>query len=70
MSTDIENVVQQWEVCQKFQKYSVKQPLKSHVIPQRPFDKRGIDILEFRNAKYFVILSFSIISQNGLRQKS
>ena len=58
MSTDTENVVQQWEVCQKFQKCIVKQPLISHVIPQRPFDKTGIDILEFRNASCFVIFYF------------
>lgn len=52
MSKDIESLILNCEVCQKFQKSNVKEPLISHAIPTKPFEKISIDIMDFQNVNY------------------
>lgn len=58
MSRDIEIMVSKCEVCEKFGKANTKEPLIPHSIPSRPFEKIGIDILEFRNVNYLIIMDY------------
>ena len=58
MSSDIESTVSKCEVCDRFKKANVKEPLLSHTIPMRPFQKIGLDVMEFRNVNYLVIIDY------------
>ncbi|GBM78866.1 hypothetical protein AVEN_157824-1 [Araneus ventricosus] len=49
MNSDIENEVSQSAICEKFKKASSKKPLKPHTLPFRPFEKIGVDIMDFDN---------------------
>lgn len=44
--------------CQTYQNNNVKEPLLSHDIPNLPFLKLGIDILEFKKKNYLVIYDY------------
>ena len=46
LARDIENVVSRCSVCSKFQVENRKEPLKSHEIPDRPWQKVGVDVFE------------------------
>nr|XP_042912826.1 uncharacterized protein K02A2.6-like [Parasteatoda tepidariorum] len=58
MSKDIELLVLKCEICQKFQKSNVKEPLISHSLPTKPFEKIAIDILNFQNVSYLVVVCY------------
>ncbi|GBL65032.1 Transposon Ty3-I Gag-Pol polyprotein, partial [Araneus ventricosus] len=47
MNSDIENEVSQCGICEKFKKANSKEPLKPHTVPFRPFEKIGVDIMDF-----------------------
>ena len=44
MSTAIERMVTKCSVCLKYQRENQKEPLLSHEVPQRPWQKLGADI--------------------------
>lgn len=58
MSRDIEDTVLKCTVCEKFKKTNTKEPLHPHAIPERPFEKIGIDLMEFRNVHYLVLIDY------------
>ncbi|CAI6357006.1 unnamed protein product [Macrosiphum euphorbiae] len=58
MVSDITNCVSQCETCLKFSKNKIKEPLKSHSIPDYPFQKIGIDIAEINGCNYLVAMDY------------
>lgn len=58
MAKDIESLILKCEVCQKFQRTNVKEPLLSHALPTKPFEKIAIDIMDFQNVGYLVIVCY------------
>lgn len=54
----LDQFVRKCLVCQTFSNKYIKEPLLSHEIPDIPFSKLGIDILEFRNRCYLVIYDY------------
>ncbi|GBN61321.1 Uncharacterized protein K02A2.6 [Araneus ventricosus] len=58
MNSDIENEVSQCGICEKFKKANSKEPLKPHTVPFRPFEKIGVDIMDFGNVSYLFIMDY------------
>jgi transposase InsO family protein len=58
MYRDIENFVRNCETCNVYQNKQVKEPLTQHKIPDRPWEKLGVDMFEFRNKNYLVTVDY------------
>nr|GBO35877.1 Uncharacterized protein K02A2.6 [Araneus ventricosus] len=58
MNSDIENEVSQCGICEKFKKANSKEPLKPHTVPFRPFEKIGVDLMDFGNVSYLIIMDY------------
>jgi hypothetical protein len=68
----IEKFVRQCIICQTYQNSNTKEPLLPHNIPDLPFSKLGIDIMDFKSKSYLVIydyfskwLDFKLISNKS-----
>lgn len=59
IDSHIETLVKKCFVCQTYQKNNIKEPLLTHDIPELPFAKLGIDIMEFKRKCYLVIYDYS-----------
>ncbi|GFV63361.1 uncharacterized protein TNCV_3286031 [Trichonephila clavipes] len=46
MNSDIETLVSQCVISEKFKKANSKEPLKPHTVRYRPFEKIGVDIMD------------------------
>lgn len=59
IDSHIETVVKKCIVCQTYQNNNIKEPLMPHDIPQLPFSKLGIDIMEYKRKSFLVIYDYS-----------
>lgn len=55
----IEDFVRKCFVCQTYQNNNVKEPLLSHDVPDLPFSKIGVDIMEFKKKNYLVTYDYT-----------
>lgn len=55
---DIENMILQCRVCEKFQKSNCKEPLISHSVPNYPFEKIGCDIMTYGSKDYLIVIDY------------
>jgi len=58
MSKDIEEFINSCHTCQQFAARQRRQPLIPHEVPQRPFQKIGVDILEFGAAAFLILVDY------------
>ncbi|GBL76248.1 Transposon Ty3-G Gag-Pol polyprotein [Araneus ventricosus] len=58
INRDIETIVSHCEICEKFRRSNTKEPLQPHSVPDRPFEKIGVDIMEFGNLNYLVVMDY------------
>lgn len=58
MDKDIEKLVQSCNVCTKLQNAKPKEPLLSHPVPNRSWERLGADILEFDHKYYLVVVDY------------
>ncbi|GFU58050.1 uncharacterized protein K02A2.6 [Nephila pilipes] len=58
MSKSVEKMVSECEVCQKFQRANIKEPLLAHEVPKRPFEKIGMDIMTYKSVDYLSCVTF------------
>lgn len=58
IDADIENFIKSCEVCNKYKRSNVKQPMISHEIPNYPWQKRGLDIFELHNKNYLLAVDY------------
>ena len=58
MSTEIELHVRKCNICERYQSDSVKEPLISHEVPKRPWEKIGVDLMEFKQQQYLVTVDY------------
>ncbi|XP_044757048.1 uncharacterized protein K02A2.6-like [Coccinella septempunctata] len=58
MSKEIQEYILKCETCKYFQNKNAKQPLLPHELPNRPWDKIGIDIFDFKNKSYLAIIDY------------
>ncbi|GFT02201.1 uncharacterized protein K02A2.6 [Trichonephila clavipes] len=58
MNSDIETLVSQCIICEKFKKANSKEPLKPHTMPYKPIEKIGVDIMDLGNTSYLVVIDY------------
>lgn len=58
INQEIEKKVGQCKVCNKYQRRPMKQPLKPHPIPLRPWQKVGLDLFELDKKFYLVLIDY------------
>lgn len=58
MGDHIEQYVRKCYVCQTHQNKNVKEPILLHEIPDLPFSKLGIDIMDFKNKNYLIMYDY------------
>lgn len=58
MDVHLENYVRECFICQTYQNNNIKEPLLPHKVPDLPFSKLGIDIMDFRRKSYLVIYDY------------
>ncbi|GFW02860.1 uncharacterized protein K02A2.6 [Trichonephila clavipes] len=58
MISDIETLVSQCVICEKFKKAHSKESLKPHAIPYTPFEMIGVDILDLGNTSYLDVIDY------------
>ncbi|KAL1447558.1 hypothetical protein WDU94_003669 [Cyamophila willieti] len=52
------NKVQSCDICQKYQRSKIKDPLLNHEIPDLPFNKIGLDFCEYGGKKYLIAVDY------------
>lgn len=58
LATDVEDKVGGCKICIKFSKQNVKEPLINHEIPELPFVKLGMDILDFEGKPFLIVVDY------------
>ena len=58
MTKDITHIVTSCPVCNKFQTEQSKEPLISHVIPDRPWQIIGCDLFEYKHTSYLICVDY------------
>ncbi|PIK33923.1 hypothetical protein BSL78_29258 [Apostichopus japonicus] len=58
MSAQIEDVISKCDICQTYQNSNQKEPLKSHKLPLRPWQKVGMDLFHFHTHEYLLIVDY------------
>lgn len=70
MSADIEALVAECRVCNKFSRQQQKEPLMPHTLPTLPWNKVAMDICQFKNNNYLVVVDmYSHFPELRLMQK-
>lgn len=55
IDNQIEEIVMKCSICQKYRSSNIKEPLINHSIPEGPYQKIGMDIMEISGKNYLVI---------------
>ncbi|KAK3713862.1 hypothetical protein QZH41_010915, partial [Actinostola sp. cb2023] len=58
MSSEIKEWISTCETCREYETAQPKEPLMSHEIPERPWEKVGIDILTLQGTDYLVTVDY------------
>lgn len=58
MSRDIENLVAKCSVCNSFRRQQAAEPLLPHPVPDRPWQKVGVDIFSFKQKDYLLVVDY------------
>ena len=58
LSRDIEDMISRCSVCAKFRRCNQREPLMSHLVPNRPWSKLGSDIFTYDGKDYLVVVDY------------
>ena len=58
INSEITEMVQRCSACLDTRVYQQKEPLISHEIPTKPWQKVGTDLFHFKNRDYLVIIDY------------
>ena len=58
MATDIRELVSNCTTCQKYSNQQQREPLAPHEVPLLPWSKVGMDLLDFQDKAYLVVVDF------------
>ena len=58
MSKDIDNMISNCKVCQKYRRNNVKEPIQQHEIPEERWQKLGADIFHFGKEDYLILVDY------------
>ena len=58
MNQQIADMVSKCNTCNMYRKSQAKEPLKSHELPERPWQKIAIDLFELDKQEYVVMVDY------------
>lgn len=58
INADVENCVGKCSVCEKYRSSNIKEPLIPQAVPNLPFEKVAVDLLEFRGKPYIALIDY------------
>jgi transposase InsO family protein len=58
MSEKIAEMVNRCDVCRTYQKRQTKEPLQPHSVPERPWQKIGVDLFTFSQQEYLLLVDY------------
>lgn len=58
LTIDIENKVGGCKICMKYSNRNIKEPLIEHEIPDLPFQKLGMDLLDFEGKPFLIVVDY------------
>jgi len=58
MNEDIETLVKECEICNKFTTVNQKEPIIPDQIPSRPLEKVGVDYFTLYNQDYLIMVDY------------
>lgn len=58
MIADIVNKVRSCQICQKYSRKQIKEPLMPHELPKKPFEKIAADIFELDGQKFLLVADY------------
>lgn len=58
MSRDIETLVAKCSTCNSFRRQQAAEPLLPHPVPDRPWQKVGVDIFSFKQKDYILVVDY------------
>lgn len=58
MTKQIQEAIELCSICNQFKKSQPREPLKSHPIPKRPWQRVGGDIFELNNKHYLILVDY------------
>jgi len=58
ISRDIENVVAKCSICNSFRRQQAVEPLQPYPVPERPWQKVGVDICTFQRKDYLLVVDY------------
>lgn len=58
LSKTVENILERCQVCEIYRRANIKQTLIPHELPTLPFEKVGVDLCEFGNSNYLVLIDY------------
>ena len=58
MNSQIQHVVSNCSICNRYQRKNTKEPLLSHETPQRPWSRVGADMFELNGKSYLTLVDY------------
>lgn len=58
INTDIEQIVSKCTVCEQYRANNTKEPMLSHSVPDLPFEKVAVDLLDCKGKPYLVLIDY------------
>jgi len=58
MTRDIENLVAKCSVCNSFHRQLAAKPPLTHPVPDRPWQKVGVDLFSFKQKDYILVVDY------------
>ena len=58
MNSQIQDVVSNCSICNRYQRKNTKEPLLSHETPQRPWSRVGADMFELNGKSYLTLVDY------------
>lgn len=59
MAENIAEMVNSCDVCRTHQKRQTKEPLQPHSVPERPWQKIGVDLFTFGQQEYLLLVDYN-----------
>lgn len=58
MQAQIDNMVEKCEICQTYKKQDQKEPMIPQPVPERPWERVGVDLFYFQGNEYLLVLDY------------
>ena len=58
MTSQIEDVVLQCQICSTHQRSNTKEPMLPHMIPEHPWSQVGADLFQFNSQNYLILVDY------------